>query len=515
MPATIGWVQAFGLLSMLALNTMLQPVGRVLGSPENSRVWLRASPFICVLDALALIIRLLAYYIILDKAAFPRKALLILGTDRFDESDAETEPTSQKRKILAVISRLFTFVVSILPLLNIYDKWGETRWTVAWAWMYIASYAVLEIAMQLARRAASHTREAAAEFELGELAAEDGYDPHEDSTDTTDEADDDPPVDGKPEEAMHLLSRMPSAPNPSDEAEENGENVASSSVGPATGDNQPDPEAAKRVDSPDDDPAASARLSYLKKYLDHGDRGLLVVGYIIHTVFVSWTLLDLVQPLLQTTILTYGGFWEAARIFMGLPILVVALVAVAFGALLILALFLGLLAAVGYALMAGVKRVAPKALERTMKPITAFVSNYPLVAFPIAGVVGLSFIFTMLLLWSVPVRWFGFLISKYMIRAYLLIGVELVLLVLVGVACLLLRLFLEVAAESSTGLRKRLGVSRYLEDSGVGMLTGVLVTFLITILWYRFRYPSFEPGQLVDGWREYLEDDSNNTTTAT
>jgi hypothetical protein len=59
--STISWLQAFQPLPLLALNTMFQPVGRVLGSPANNIGWLRASPFICALGALALVLRLLAY----------------------------------------------------------------------------------------------------------------------------------------------------------------------------------------------------------------------------------------------------------------------------------------------------------------------------------------------------------------------------------------------------------------------------------------------------------------------
>lgn len=82
---SVSWHQAFSLLSPLALNTMFQLVGRVLGSSAVNSVWLRTSPIVCALDTLTLIVRLLAYRMFLRTTL--RKALLIVGEDRFDEHE--------------------------------------------------------------------------------------------------------------------------------------------------------------------------------------------------------------------------------------------------------------------------------------------------------------------------------------------------------------------------------------------------------------------------------------------
>ncbi|OAF56473.1 hypothetical protein VC83_06669 [Pseudogymnoascus destructans] len=66
------WLQAFQLIPILALNTMLQPVGLILGISAYNGVWLRASPLMCALDVLALISRQLTRYFLLEapKVAF-------------------------------------------------------------------------------------------------------------------------------------------------------------------------------------------------------------------------------------------------------------------------------------------------------------------------------------------------------------------------------------------------------------------------------------------------------------
>jgi fumarate reductase subunit C len=101
---------------------MLQPVGRVLGSSAFNSVWLQAPPIICALDILALFFRLLAYSTVLHAA--PRKAVLVIGMDRFHGS--ETDHVCRKTTIIATTLRLVRFLLSILPPTYMFGAWGNS-----------------------------------------------------------------------------------------------------------------------------------------------------------------------------------------------------------------------------------------------------------------------------------------------------------------------------------------------------------------------------------------------------
>lgn len=165
---SLSWIQAFPILPLLALNTMSQPVGRVLGVSAFHSVWLRASPIICALDALGFTFRFLTYCALLHAA--PREVMLIIGMNRFDK--AETEHGHRKTTITATMLRLFGFFLGILPPAYMVGVWGDMRGTVAWACMYAGSYLVLEIASHLVKKELSKLHYAPVDFELDEIVDE-------------------------------------------------------------------------------------------------------------------------------------------------------------------------------------------------------------------------------------------------------------------------------------------------------------------------------------------------------
>ncbi|KAF2189213.1 hypothetical protein K469DRAFT_683653 [Zopfia rhizophila CBS 207.26] len=57
----VSWQSAFWSLVPLALSTMTQPSGQVLRYPPLLRTYLRSSPVVCGLDALAQLVRLAVY----------------------------------------------------------------------------------------------------------------------------------------------------------------------------------------------------------------------------------------------------------------------------------------------------------------------------------------------------------------------------------------------------------------------------------------------------------------------
>jgi hypothetical protein len=89
----VSWQTAYWTLIPLAVNTVAQPSGRILGLPAKYRTYLRCSPLICATDSLSIFIRLILYL-----TAFSFKdAILLLIHQRFgdDEKDDEEDDGEQ------------------------------------------------------------------------------------------------------------------------------------------------------------------------------------------------------------------------------------------------------------------------------------------------------------------------------------------------------------------------------------------------------------------------------------
>ncbi|GFF37982.1 hypothetical protein IFM46972_05396 [Aspergillus udagawae] len=482
--STISWLQAFQPLPLLALNTMFQPVGRVLGSPANNVGWLRASPFICALGALALVLRLLAYCALLYATVTPRKAMLIIGMDYFDKY--ETDHISQKRTTITMISRHVTFLISLLPLIYVFGSWREIRWTMAWACMFIASYLVLEIVMQIARHLLEETLEDATGFELEAFIGDDDDDktPHTGTEDTMHEAsDEDQAMNGNVQGINDIDGSTVPQPEP---------------TGSANRTNPSDLEVAKDNNTKYDDPFTSARLSSLKHALNYCDRVLLKLGCTLHAIFVYWAYLDLVQPLLEANILSSTGSWIFLRFILSLPILTFAIVV-------ILILTATLLFILSGAIASALLTFLSKLLGRTFVAYPIVLTSTVVVSFGACWGGAIFLFFYTSTYTSTPQG------QDYVVWVSQLTIVEVGLLLLFWLICRTLHSLLKLAVRGWLTLSKKLKVSWYLDEMGVSALTGVLITFTVSILWYRFRFPSFEAGQWLDNWREYLD---FNTTSS-
>lgn len=473
--STISWLQAFQPLPLLALNTMFQPVGRVLGSPANNTGWLRASPFICALGALALVLRLLAYRALLHVTVTPRKAMSIIGMDYFDKYG--TDHVSQKTTTIATISRRIIFLISLLPLIYVFGSWREIKWTVAWACMFIASYLVSEIVMQIARHVLEETPEDATGFELEAFIEDDDDDetPHTGREDTMDEvSDEDQAMKGNVQgESLESASMKYAIDQTANEVKDikdiDGSTVPQPEpTGSANRTNPSDLEAAKDNNTKYDDPFTSARLSSMKHALDYCDRVLLKLGCTLHAIFVYWAYLDLMQPLLESNILSSTGSWVFLRFIISLPILFFAIFVILF---LMGALLFSLPGAIAGALVSFLSNL----LGRTF------------VAYPIVLTIGV-----VILVVSFGACWGGAIFlffytetqqgQKYVFWVSELTTVEVGLLLLFWLTCRTLHSLLKLAVRGWFTLSKKLKVSWYLDEMGVSALTGVLISFTVSIL---------------------------------
>jgi hypothetical protein len=55
--AEVSWQTAFFLLFSIALMAIAQPCGQFLGAHSKHRVWLRTSPFLCLIDTILMFIQ--------------------------------------------------------------------------------------------------------------------------------------------------------------------------------------------------------------------------------------------------------------------------------------------------------------------------------------------------------------------------------------------------------------------------------------------------------------------------
>ncbi|KAF1808578.1 hypothetical protein P152DRAFT_462437 [Eremomyces bilateralis CBS 781.70] len=549
---SISWLQAFPILPLLALNTMIQPVGRVLGTSAFHSVWLRASPIICALDTLGFAFRFLTYYTLLR--ASPRKAMLIIGMDRFNE--AEIDNGIRKTTIVATILRLFGFFLGILPPTYVVGAWGDIRWTMAWAWMYAASYVVLEIASQRARRELSELSKpqyTPIGFELEEIIEEpdNGKISHAASTEDTEDEENDrakllkDETQEEPEESAstkykpgrtsrevgdihdenndstadqveftasasteHLLSNgidgdqrrkddddgsiLPQVKswamaNRAGRIQEviDGSTVAQAETTESTNEGRPsDLESAKNSDSKYADPITSPRLPTLKHTLACMDMILFGWGCLLHAIFLYWAFLDLIQPLLNRHILSSSS-WEMPLFLLSLPFIFACLFLIMAGS--------GGTAWVTWMLAATFSEFANRHLPTSIQKCASTVVVIVTLGLAGLGVVGAYFVLFAM----------GYLLlSDYMRWVYGLLSVEAVVLLIFSTICFSLYILLKLVAEANRGVKEKLWVSRYVGEDGVVLLTCVLVTFTVSILWYRYRYSS--SAHWAQDWRDAL-----------
>jgi hypothetical protein len=131
---------AFPILISFAVLCMLQPRGRVFDGPTRFRTFIRASPFICLLDSFDILLRWLLTSIYLRCP--PLLALKIVSHDRFRSSD----PLVGFEKIRAsLLLRLLYVCFIVLPALRMLSSFQFTPMAQIYAGMFIFSYVVDEI----------------------------------------------------------------------------------------------------------------------------------------------------------------------------------------------------------------------------------------------------------------------------------------------------------------------------------------------------------------------------------
>ena len=142
----LSWQSCFWAIVPIALNTMCQPSGRILGYASKYNFALRCSPLVCAASAVDTVLRTIVFWI--QQRSF-KSGLQKLKDFRFKDSTASDEGSfASLRKNQAF--RLILVLPGALPqIVKLYACKG-IPWTQACCTAYLASYIVDEITVWLA-----------------------------------------------------------------------------------------------------------------------------------------------------------------------------------------------------------------------------------------------------------------------------------------------------------------------------------------------------------------------------
>jgi hypothetical protein len=244
----------------------------------------------------------------------------------------------------------------------------------------------------------------------------------------------------------------------------------------------------------------------------------LSVGWSFHTLLLYWAFLDLVQPLINAKILAvdvdHGSGWEIVTgwemplFYLSLPF--------TYGCL-----FLTMILTVGMGylvmmILVGISKLVVAQLPESVRTCGrgAIESIITLGSYALGGL-------------SVIISFFagtpyvgGALLSPHMSWVWSMLSLEIVLFLLFCGGCFVFYLVLKGAAAAAKAkwakhnnllLRESL---KYIQEDGVALLSIVLLTLLLSLLWYRFRFT--ESAHWAQNWRDALVANvtsSNGTTT--
>lgn len=138
----VSWQHAFLLLVPVALNSMIQPSGKVLGFSQRYAFALRSAPLLGAFDALVVAVSAIYWRLELGTT---RAAARKVARLRFQDSDVLQEVGFFQRLLRNRIFRLCLFFLgALLQLIRLY-RLHDVFWTKVWATMYLTSFATIEL----------------------------------------------------------------------------------------------------------------------------------------------------------------------------------------------------------------------------------------------------------------------------------------------------------------------------------------------------------------------------------
>ena len=145
----MSWETAFWTLVPLAIGAMTQPSGRVLGTPNRYRTYLRSSPIICALDAVFFIIRILINPLYFHISL--RQSIVWTVANRYRGNEDASEGI-QSLERLTWLRWLWFLLGTLGPAVKLAAMRG-VPWTKAWGMMFLSAWVVFEIVGFMGKRA--------------------------------------------------------------------------------------------------------------------------------------------------------------------------------------------------------------------------------------------------------------------------------------------------------------------------------------------------------------------------
>ncbi|CAK7230110.1 hypothetical protein SBRCBS47491_007478 [Sporothrix bragantina] len=543
---SVSWLHAYPPLPILASSAMAQPAGRLLGVTAVNSVWLRASPLLCALDALAVVVRGCVYCVALK--ATPQQAVVLLGTDRFETSTetamsalptSEDDPNAHERGTTTRIAamarfatataiRLAGFGIGIVPLVELIwfePGGGDAKWTAAWAWMFVGSYIILEIVAQVYRWEQAQPQYTAADFELDEVA-----ETREEELTAGRGTQEGVPYDNASAyaESEATLNEETNADN-----DDHGDNDAdtagllATATTPTTG-TQSTPNTAspptRDVEANkvhpyeyNNDPSAHPRLPSVNAFLARLDTSCLTLGCVAHAVFLYWAFLDLVQPPINAHILavdihkgdgwSIATSWATPMYYISFPFIFLSL---------FLDLFLSLgTGFIGLGILVGLGNLAIHILPESTKACGggAVPTAITVITYGSGGLCVLVSFF------AASPFFAEYLMGPHAQWIYEMLSLEFVLLLMFVGACFVFYATVKAAAAAFNGRWKDdIGpngevraennsafvrhILQYTGEDSVALFFVLLLTLLLTTVWYAVRFDG--SAHWAQHWRDAL-----------
>ena len=154
----LAWQSAFWALVPLALNSMLQPAGRISEYNSTISFFLRISPIICVLDAVSSVALIILYMAhdgvslrIATRAWVDLRFRPDAGCSEGESISASASP-SQQGEVETIeaspIVRAIVFIITVTQSVKLFACTG-IPWTHAWAYMFLGSFILLEVCLRI------------------------------------------------------------------------------------------------------------------------------------------------------------------------------------------------------------------------------------------------------------------------------------------------------------------------------------------------------------------------------
>ncbi|KAF2001537.1 hypothetical protein P154DRAFT_619221 [Amniculicola lignicola CBS 123094] len=179
-PIQVSWQSAFWSLPPLAINTMMQPSGRVCAFHPSLRTYLRSSPIVCAVDAVFILVRF-SIYMLLDKLHSPAlaaKRVLAVRNQPSGESKGVEGMKGRRDRGLQELEqksffRILWFVAGVLTQTVKLMACKGLPWTLTWGCSYLGSFLVVEVMRALDRssdeKAVKIPEESQLEYWLGHI----------------------------------------------------------------------------------------------------------------------------------------------------------------------------------------------------------------------------------------------------------------------------------------------------------------------------------------------------------